>query len=66
MEIILYSTGCPQCNVLKKKLSDKNLIFQIDENLEEMKSLGFKSAPMLKVDDKILNYKEAFKWLNEA
>ena len=25
MDIILYSTGCPKCKILKKKLEDKNI-----------------------------------------
>ena len=64
MDLVLYSTGCPQCNILKNKLKDKNLSFEINEDVEEMKKMGFKSSPMLKVDDKIMNFKEAFKWVN--
>ena len=63
MKVILYSTGCPQCNILKEMLQKKNIIFQIEDNIEEMKKLGFLSLPMLSVDDKILNFKEAFNFL---
>lgn len=66
MDLVLYSTHCPQCNVLINKLKEKKLEFELNENIEEMKSLGFKSSPMLKVDDKFLNFKEAFKWINEV
>ena len=63
MEVILYSTGCPQCNVLKEMLQKKNIIFQIEDNVEKMKELGFSSLPMLSIDNKILNFKEAFNFL---
>lgn len=63
MEVILYSTGCPQCNILKEMLQKKNIIFQIEDNIEKMKELGFSSLPMLSIDNKILNFKEAFNFL---
>lgn len=63
MEVILYSTGCPQCNILKEMLKKKNIIFQIEDNVEKMKELGFSSLPMLSIDNKILNFKEAFNFL---
>lgn len=63
MEVILYSTGCPQCNILKEMLQKKNIIFQIENNVEKMKELGFSSLPMLSIDNKILNFKEAFNFL---
>lgn len=63
MEVILYSTGCPQCNILKEMLQKKNIIFQIEDNVEKMKELGFSSLPMLSIDNKILNFKEAFNFL---
>lgn len=63
MKVILYSTGCPQCNILKEMLQNKNIIFQIEDNVAKMKELGFLSLPMLSVDDKILNFKEAFNFL---
>ena len=63
MEVILYSTGCPQCNILKEMLQKKNIIFQIEDNVEKMKELGFSSLPMLSIDNKILNFKESFNFL---
>lgn len=62
MKIILYSTHCPQCNVLTDLLNAKNLEFELNDNIEEMKKLKFKSSPMLQVDDKIMNFKEAYQW----
>lgn len=64
-QIILYSTHCPQCKALETKLQRKNISFEVNDNAEEMKQLGFKSAPMLKVDDEIFNFSQAIKWVNQ-
>lgn len=34
--IILYSTNCPKCNILKQKLQKLNFDFEISENVEEL------------------------------
>lgn len=61
--ITLYSTNCPQCNVLEKKLDSAHIQYVVDENIEHMKERGFMSAPMLDVDGKVLNFSEAIRWV---
>ena len=61
----LYSTGCPKCSVLKKKLEQKGVSFIICTNTDEMQSLGINQLPVLSVDDKLLNFAEAIKWVGE-
>ena len=63
--IILYTTGCPRCNVLKKKLSDKSITYTENTDVDEMLSLGITEAPMLSVDGKLLKFTDAVKMLNE-
>ncbi len=53
-KIIVYSKpGCMQCNFTKKYLTDKNVEFEVrdveasDKALEEVKSLGFQSLPVI-------------------
>ena len=65
MSIILYSTGCPKCNVLKKTLSDRNIQFTEVNSVDEMQRLGFKEAPKLSVDEKIYNFKDAIAWARQ-
>jgi len=65
MSITLYSTGCPQCNVLKSKLDAKGIQYDINSSVDDMLALGVMSAPVLKVDDQILKFAEAVKWVNE-
>ena len=64
MKITLYSTHCPMCNVLEKKLQMKNIEYDICTDIKEMRKLGFLSAPILKVDDDYYTFKEANILLN--
>ena len=60
----LYSTGCPRCNVLKKKLSDKNIRYELSDNVERLSDMGFRSVPVLEVDGNYMDFSEAVKWVN--
>ena len=62
---ILYSTGCPKCNILKKKLAEKGVKYDENNSVEDMLSIGITVVPMLKVNDDLLDFSEAFKWLNQ-
>ena len=64
MNVTLYTTHCPKCRVLEAKLNSKNVDFNIIDNEELMIEKGFQSAPMLEVDDNIMNFGEAIKWVN--
>jgi glutaredoxin len=64
MEIKLYTTHCPQCKVLETKLNRKSIDYSTCDDINEMKQLGFKSAPVLKVGDKYYGFSEAIKWVN--
>jgi hypothetical protein len=63
--ITLYTTNCPRCSVLEKKLEMKNITFEKNENVDEMLKLGFTSAPMLKVNEKIMDFTDALRWVGE-
>lgn len=65
MDIILYSTGCPKCNILKKKLTEKSIPYIENNNVEEMTSLGIDYVPVLRVNGKMLQFKEANDWINQ-
>ena len=62
--ITLYSTHCPKCNVLEKKLNIKKLKYTLVEDEDLMVEKGFLSAPMLEVDGKIMTFKEAIDWVD--
>lgn len=60
-EVIVYSTGCPRCELLKKLLKNSKIVFSEVTDTAEMLSLGFDEVPMLKYDGKIFDYTEAVK-----
>lgn len=64
-EITFYTTGCPMCRVLKKKMDDKGLNYRIVDSIEEMEALGLMSIPALMVDGNLLLQAEAIKWANQ-
>ena len=63
--IILYSTGCPKCDVLKKKLAEKGIQYTVNESVEEMLSLGIEQVPVLKINEELLPFSAAVKWIND-
>jgi glutaredoxin len=62
--IILYTSGCPKCNILKKKLDDKNIKYSVFDDVDKMIEMGFNEMPVLDVNGKKMNYVEAVKWIN--
>ncbi len=64
-KVILYSTGCPACNVLKKKLATKGIQFEENNDRELMRSMNFVRVPILDVDGRQMDFVAANKWINE-
>lgn len=62
--IILYSTGCPKCKVLKMKLEQKQLQYVENTDIDTMLAKGIKSAPALEIDGAIYDFKSAITWIN--
>lgn len=64
-DIILYSTGCPKCKVLKMKMDAKGIKYSENNSVDEMLALGIKSAPVLSVEGKFLDYMSALAYIKE-
>lgn len=64
MNVILYSTNCPRCKILKSKLDDKRIIYSIVNDVDKMLNMGMTVVPVLEVDDVRMNFKEAINWIN--
>jgi glutaredoxin len=62
--VILYSTGCPRCNVLTQKLNSKDIQYTVVSDVEEMEKKGIETVPVLEVDGQMLQFKEATDWVN--
>ena len=62
--ITLYSTHCPRCIVLERKLKEKNIEYIEVNDVDEMIRLELTYAPALKVDEKMMEFNEAIQWVN--
>lgn len=62
--IILYSTGCPKCNVLQKKLDAAKIPYSVCTDISTMRCLGILEAPKLQVDGKLMSFAEAVNWVS--
>lgn len=69
MTIKLYSTHCPKCNVLEKKLTAKNLLFELIDDpdlvMDYAESHNTMQSPLLDVDGEMMDFSTAAKWVEE-
>lgn len=63
MDVVLYSTHCPKCMVLEKKLKQAGVDFKLVEDADLMIKKGFVSAPVLEVDGNPMIFSDAMKWV---
>ena len=69
-DITVYiSDKCPKCNILKIKLNNKGIKYQEkiaskEEINDILKTKNIMSLPILKIDDKYLDFTEANNWVN--
>lgn len=68
ISITIYTTHCPRCEVLKKKLEQKGITWYNEiDSIEIMNDLGIKSVPMMSINDgELMNFEEAIKWINSV
>lgn len=65
MNVVLYSTGCPKCNVLTKKLDQKGISYKHVDDINEMTRLGIMEVPVLSVDGELMGFQAAISWVNK-
>lgn len=65
MKLVLYTTFCPKCKVLEKKLAEKNLVYETVTDVNVMSEKGFQTVPMLEVDGKVMDFSKAAEWVNK-
>lgn len=64
-KIVMYTTGCPKCKILEKKLADKGISFVTCEDTAKMAEIGIANVPVLEKEDGTrMNYFEAVKYVN--
>lgn len=65
--INFFTTGCPKCKILKKKMDDKGISYNTVTDIEVMTALGIDSVPVLQFDDgALMDFGQAIKWVNEV
>lgn len=63
-KIVLYSTGCPRCTVLKSKLNSKHIAFDEVNDVDQMEQIGISTVPWLSVNGELLEFADAVRWVN--
>lgn len=64
--MVLYTTHCSRCRVLEAALKNKNIPYEVCEDVDVMENLGFTSAPVLEVNGEYLPYDAAMKYVMEG
>ena len=64
-KITLYTTHCSKCRILESKLKQKNIEFEICEDVDKMREIGVLSVPVLQIDGNKMSYYDAVQFINQ-
>lgn len=64
MNIVLYSTDCPKCKILKQKLDSKSIRYTVCDSVDDMLALGIMQVPVLSVEEELYGFQQANEWVN--
>lgn len=57
--------GCGRCQILKEKLTSKQIAFEVIEDMDMMKQHDVTTVPVLQVNDNVyLQYAQANQYIN--
>lgn len=59
--LLVYTNGCPKCNMLKMQLDKHGVKFQTTDNFEKIIKEGHTSLPVVEHKGKLLKYDDAMK-----
>ena len=60
---VLYTTHCPRCEVLYKKLIDTGISFDVCEDVDCLIEMGYMTAPIWYDGEKYYTFEEALEWI---
>lgn len=63
--IVLFSSGCPKCKVLKQKLDNRKIEYEVSEDFDELIEQNLQTVPVLKINGEYYQFGEAIKVVNE-
>ena len=70
MVVKLYTTHCPKCKVLERKLDTLKINYEVCDNVDEVlhyaEENGLSTAPILEVDGVPFEFSEAIKVISEG
>lgn len=64
--VVLYSTGCLMCDLLKTELEKANIEYVICSDIDTMINMGLNELPVLEVNGKLMNNNEAIDWIKKG
>ena len=62
--VVVYSTGCPKCQILKKKPKEKDIEFTECSDVQKMMGLGITTVPVMEIDGNLMDFKSSVEWVN--
>jgi glutaredoxin len=63
--IIMYVTNsCGKCKILKGKIDDKQIEYDVCDDIEVMKAKGIRTVPVLEIDGEMMGFGGAVAWVN--
>lgn len=65
MDVMLYSTHCPQCEILEEKLQVKNIQYTEVNDVALMLNKGIKNVPVLEVNGEMMDFLKACEWVKK-
>ena len=65
--MILYTKeSCPMCNVVKMKLDNAGIEYEVNQNETEQEALGIDMLPVAKVNRELLAFKQILNYIEEV
>ena len=65
--VVLYSNGCPRCNMVKASLDSKKIPYEIISDIDEIMAMaekhGEKSLPFAVIEGNFFGTKDLQKWV---
>ena len=65
MEIKLYTTHCPRCSVIEKKLAAAHISYTEVSDERAIGARGIDVVPVLEIDGKLYSFGNAIKWIHD-
>ena len=62
-QVVLYSNHCVHCKVLEDLLKKHNIKYSVVDDVNTMLNLGLTHMPVLEIDGKFMQFKDAYNYI---